>query len=162
MTVLTTLPANKEVKDLFAGLLGRELTVEPGMPPSVDQLTRAVIAVYVDDHRQLSGVAGLSLALAAYSGASMGLIPKGGADACIEDEALSTAVGENVAEICNIMAQLLNNEGAPHLKLDKAFLPGDAAPNDVQARLIALGNRIDLDIAIAGYGSGTVWISLAS
>jgi hypothetical protein len=47
----------------------------------------------------------MDLPLAAYAGAALGLIPSGGAQACIEDKELSANMGENVTEVCNIVAR---------------------------------------------------------
>lgn len=164
MTQATTqLPSPKDVRDMLEELLGKDITVGDGPPPSAAEVQKAAVAVYVDDTNQVAGVGGMDLPLASWVGAAIGLIPKGGAEACIEDGELSKLVGENVREVTNVMAALLNREGAPHLRLEKesCYLPGTPAPADVQARLVALGARLDLAVTVAGYGSGKLWISLA-
>ncbi|GAA3397732.1 hypothetical protein [Cryptosporangium minutisporangium] len=164
MTQATTqLPSPKDVRDMLEELLGKDVTVGDGSPAAAADLNKAVVAIYVDDANQIAGVAGMDLPLAAWIGAAIGLIPKGGAEACVEDGELSKMVGENVREVCNIMAALLNREGTPHLRLEKesVYLPGETAPQEAQARLVALGARLDLAVSVAGYGAGRLWISLA-
>ncbi|MFI5953564.1 hypothetical protein [Cryptosporangium sp. NPDC051539] len=164
MTQATTqLPSPKDVRDMLEELLGKDITVGDGAPASAGDLQKATVAVYVDDSKQVVGVGGMDLPLSAWIGAAIGLIPKGGAEACLEDGELTKMVGENVREVCNVMAALLNREGTPHLRLQKesCYLPGEPPPADIQARLVALGARLDLNVTVAGYGPGKLWISLA-
>jgi hypothetical protein len=164
MTQATTeLPSPKDVRDMLEELLNRDVSVGDGNPTAATDLKKAVVAIYVDDTNRIIAVSGMDLPLAAWCGAAIGLIPKGGAEACVEDGELSKMVGENVREVCNIMAALLNRENSPHLRLDKesCYLPGEPAPPEAQARLLALGARLDLVVTVAGYGTGRLWISLA-
>ncbi|SHN42089.1 hypothetical protein SAMN05443668_10875 [Cryptosporangium aurantiacum] len=144
-------------------LLGKDVTVGDGSPASTADLQKAVVAIYVDDTNKIGAVGGMDLPLAAWVGAAIGLLPKGGAEDCVDEGQLTKLIGENVREVCNIMAALLNKEGTPHLRLEKesVFLPGEAAPQEAQARMVALGARLDLAVAVAGYGAGRLWISLA-
>jgi hypothetical protein len=153
------IPAPKAVKDLLEGLLGRGVEVSPTGPLRVGDLPTTAVATYVDDTKRLSAVAGLDLPLAANVGAAIGLVPPGGAQACVEDNELSPLIAENVTEVCNVLTTLLNRDGLPHLRLDRVFLPGQATPGDAASRLLALGSRLDLDVAVAGYGSGRFSLS---
>jgi hypothetical protein len=148
------LPVPKDVKDLFEDLLGRSVTVSPTDPLRNADIGETLVALYVDPSRQLGAVVGLDFKLTAFTGAAIGLIPAGGAEACIEDKAISKMIGENAIEVCNILCSLLNREGAAHLKLHQTYLPGNTPPNDAIAHLLALGRRLDLVVDIAGYGSG--------
>jgi hypothetical protein len=164
MTQATTeLPSPKAVRDMLEELLNRDITVNDGNPPAAADMQKATVAVYVDDTNRAVGVGGMDLPLSAWCGAAIGLMPKGGAEDCVDEGELTKLLGENVREVCNIMAALLNRAGAPHLRLEKesCYLPGEPAPADIQARCIALGPRLDLAVTVAGYGSGKFWISLA-
>lgn len=154
------LPASLAVRNLLEDLLGREVTVSPTEPPRAENLRTAVVAVYVDDALRLSAVLALDLALAAFAGAALGLMPVGGAQDCIDEKSLSPMLAENVSELCNVLTALLNREGAPHLRLYQLHLPGDALPGDVAAHAIALGNRLDLHVDVARYGAGKLWLYL--
>lgn len=153
------IPPPKAVKDLLQDLLGRDVAVSLTDPLRAQDLGQTAVAVYVDDKMKLSAVAGLDLPLAANVGAAIGLVPPGGAQACVEDKELSPMIAENFTEVCNVLTSLLNREGAPHLRLYQVFLPGQEAPGDAASRLLALGSRIDLDVAVTGYGSGRFSLS---
>jgi len=155
------IPPSKAVKDLLQGLLGRDVEVGPADPVLVGDLPGTAVAVYVDDSMQLSAVAGMDLTLAANVAAAIGLVPPGGAQACIEDRELSPMLAENVTEVCNVLTTLFNRAGAPHLRLHQMYLPGQATPSDVAARLLALGSRLDLAVAVTGYGAGRFSLSTA-
>jgi hypothetical protein len=164
MTQATTeLPSPKAVRDMLEELLNRDITVGDGKPAAAADITKAAVAIYIDDSKRIVGVAGMDLPLAAWCGAAIGLVPKGGAEDCVDEGELTKMIGENVREVCNIMAALLNREGAPHLRLEKesCYLPGETPPQEAQARLVALGARLDLVVTVAGYGAGRLWISLA-
>src|SRR3954454_16779505 len=143
------LPVPKEVKDLFDDLLGRSVELTPADPMKAADLPRTLVALYVDNGQKLRAVVGLDFELTAFAGAAIGLIPPGGAEACIEDNEISKMIGENAIEVCNILAGLLNREGVPRLKLYQTFLPGETAPTDAVHWLLALGRRIDLKIEVS-------------
>jgi hypothetical protein len=156
------LPNPKEVRDMFEDLLGRPVTVNPGDPLLADALKKSLVSLYVDDKRQLVAVAGMDLALTAYAGAAIGLLPPGGAQDCVADGELTPMIMENVREVCNIMASLLNREGGGHCKVDRVFMPGEEAPLEATQVLLALGRRIDLTVEVGGYGSGKLAITTAA
>jgi hypothetical protein len=156
-----TLPAALTVRNLLEDLLGREVTVTVGNPPLTEDLGRTVIAVYVDGALKMAAVLGLDLSLAAYAGAALGLMPAGAAEECIEAGQLSPVLAENVAELYNVLTSLLNQEGSPHVKLYKVYVPPEPSPSDTQALLLALGNRLDLSVDVSRYGKGRLSLSLA-
>jgi hypothetical protein len=145
------LPAPKQVRDLLNDLLGRDVTVQPTDPPSG---AAPVTAVFVHDDLSLAGLIGFQLPLAANVAAAVALIPRGGAEACIEDGELSPLFGDNLAEVCNVLTTLFNRSG-PHVRLHTLHRSGAEVPNDVVSHLQALGNRLDLTVDVAGYGAGT-------
>jgi hypothetical protein len=153
------MPNSKIVKEMLEGLLGRDVDVRPGDPPQAADLSGSMVAVYVDGSMAIAAVAGLDLELAANLGAAIGLVPRGGAEACVEDKELSPMIAENAAEVCNVLSALLNHDGAEHHKLYHVYLPGEPAPQDAANRLLALGNRLDLSVTVAGYGSGRFALS---
>jgi hypothetical protein len=153
------MPNSKVLKDMLEGLLGRDVEVRPGDPPQAGDLNGSMVAVYVDDTMKMAAVAGLDLTLAANLGAAIGLVPPGGAEVCVEDEALTPMIAENAAEVCNVLSALLNHDGGTHHKLHQVYLPGEPAPQDAASRLLALGNRLDLSVTVAGYGGGRFALS---
>ena len=155
------LPVPKEVKDLLEELLGRSVMVGLTDPMHAADVTRTLVAVYKDNNNELSAVVGLDFELTAYVGAAIGLIPAGGAEACIEDNEISKMIGENAIEVCNILGGFLSRKGGTHLKLHGTFLPGDRPPTDAVGYLLAVGRRIDLTVDIGGYGSGRLSFAYA-
>ena len=156
------LPVPKDVKDLFEDLLGRSITVAPVDPMRAADIPQTLVALYTDPAKQLGAVIGMDFALTAFAGAAIGLIPPGGAEACIEDKEISKMIGENAIEVCNVLASLLNREGTAHLKLYQTYLPGNPPPNDAVGHLVALGRRLDLAVDVAGYGSGKLAITFTA
>lgn len=159
MTATTTLPSGKDVRDMLEGLLGRDVTITPSTPVEPDK--PVAVGVYVDDSTRTAVVAVTDLALAAYAGAAIGLVPPGGAEAAVEDGALPATLRDTFVEVLNVLSALFNVPGSPHLRLYAAYEPGEAAPPDVAAGIRSSGGRLDLAVAVAGYGAGGLSFVLA-
>jgi hypothetical protein len=151
------LPSPKDVRDLVEGLLGRDVTVAPGRPVAPTADVRVGVGVYVDDNLKMAAVAAADLPFCAFAGSALGLIPAASAEGAAE-EGLTPAMWDNFAELLNIGASLLNADGATHLRLYGTTSPAELPANDVGELLRAFGNRIDLSITIAGYGTGSLSI----
>lgn len=148
------LPVPKQIRDLLAELLDREVTLSPSSPLAPTPKNPCTIGVYVDDLLQVTSLIGFDLGLSAHAGAAIGLVPVGGAEAAIEEGILNDTLRENVYEVLNIAASLFNVEGATHVRLYDVHHAGIAVPPDVLARSLTLGRREDLAVEVAGYGSG--------
>jgi len=149
------IPDRKQIKDIFEGLLGRDVTVGDGVPVVMDH-PLPVVAAYVDDAHNLCAVVVMDLPLAAHAGAALALIPKGGAEAAVEDKELPANLFENAAEILNVLAAPLGEASGVHQRLSATFAPADAVPPHVLACAATLGAREDLSLEIQGYGRGTL------
>src|SRR4051794_29463735 len=97
------IPDRKAIKDLFEGLLGRDVSVTDGRSVDIG-IPKPVIASYVDDYNHLRAVAVMSFGLAARSGAAIALIPMGAVEVAEEDRVLAPNLFENAFEICNVLA----------------------------------------------------------
>lgn len=151
----TPLPNAVEVRDLLEGILGRDVDVTTGaamVNPDGDD--GALVGIYVDGRLKLAALVVLDLPLAARVGAAIALTPSSAAEFAIEEGALSPALFDNDFEILNVAASLFNCDRAPHLKLDRCYAPGDPLPADVAQWVLAYVRRLDLDVAIKGYGAG--------
>lgn len=148
------LPHPKDVRDMFSGILGREVEVASGEPVVPTGLVRAGVGIYVEDNLTLSAAIAADLALVAHAGAALGLVPAAAATDAIASGAVTGAMWENFAELLNIGTGLLNHDGAPHVRLYASHEPGEVPPVDVQDLLRGLGRRLDLTVTIAGYGTG--------
>ncbi|CAI9405641.1 hypothetical protein [Nocardioides sp. T2.26MG-1] len=152
-----SLPDRKLIKDVFEGLLGRDVAVGDGTPISLDA-PRPVVATYIDPAHHLATLAVMDLPLAAYSGAALALIPKGGAEAAVEDQLLPDNLFENVSEILNVLAAPIGDCAGVHQRLETTFAPHDPLPGQIASYAATLGAREDVTLDIAGYGSGTLSI----
>ncbi len=152
--MLARLPHPKQVRDMLADLLDREVEVGIGDPVVPSRWTPAAVAVYVDDKVRTATVGVFDVRLAAYSGGALGLVPAEVAKESVENNQLSPLLAENVYEVANIAAALFNVPDAPHLKLHKLYSPGELPPVDVSAMLRSVGRRLDVSVTIPGYGRG--------
>ena len=147
------LPARKSIKDLFEGLLGRDVAIADAIP-IVYEHPRPVVATYVNPSHQLTVVVVMDLPLAAYAGAAIALVPKGGAEAAVEDSRLPPNLFDNAAEILNVLAAPIGEHCGVHVRLESTFAPGETVPPQVLSIAGSAGLREDVTLDIAGYGSG--------
>jgi hypothetical protein len=157
----TPLPHPKEVRDLLGDMLGRDVTVAPCDPFTPNVGDNHATAVYVDDQGRVAVLTTLDLPLSVWVGASIGLVPAGGAADQVEDGELTQAVKDNLFEVLNIFSALFNKPNAPHLKIQSLYPPGEVPPLDLGVMLKSLGMRLDLEVTVAGYGSGKIAAVLA-
>ncbi len=154
------LPAAKDVRDLLAGLVGKDVSVSPGAPVTPTPDAPVSVAVYIDPQMAINALCVMDLAASAYTGAALALLPPGGAqDAVEEDGELSGMMVEALHEVVNVVSALFNTAGAPHSKLHKLYAPGDELPGDI-AGMLANFNRLDLTVDIPGYGKGALSLVL--
>jgi hypothetical protein len=152
------LPTNQAVKELFEGLLGREVTLSYGRRPDMEAKPGPCTAVYVDDQNQLTAVVVMDFPLTANVGAALGLVPAGGAEAAVEDGVIPDSLQENANELLNVLAGTINQFSDVHQRLYRVHVPGEVLPADVVPWTITLTGRLDLTIAPKGYGSGDLSI----
>jgi hypothetical protein len=150
----TELPQIKDVKDLLGDLLGRdvEVTVADAWAPT--PLDRVTIAEFIDDNVRLRAITMLDLPLAVYAGASVGLLPAGGARDMVDERDPSPMVIENLYEVLNVLTAVFNVGDNPHVKISSIHAPGSDFPGDVHDVVRRLTGRLDLSVNVNGYGSG--------
>jgi len=154
------LPAAKDVRDMLAGLVGKQVAVSPGAPVTPAPNRPVAVAVYVDPQMAVNALCLMDLGAAAYTGGALALLPPGGCqDAVEEDGELSPLLVEALHEVVNVLSALFNTPGAPHSKLHKLYAPGDDLPGDVEGMLAAF-NRIDLALEVPTYGKGALSLVL--
>ena len=153
-TAATHLPSTKEIKDLLDGLLGREVQLTPTSLLTPSASSPRSVAVYVDDRLAVRAVAACDLAFSAHAGAALALIPAPTAEEAIEANRLDDSLTENLNELLNVVASLFNVPHAAHVRLHELHPAGPPLPPHVQSRMLTLGRREDLEVSIAGYGSG--------
>jgi hypothetical protein len=154
--VAVPVPDRKQIKVLFEGLLGRDVTVGDAAPVAPDARPRPTTAVYVDDRNRLSSVVLMDFPLTAWAGAALALLPKGGAEDALGELALPQSLLENAAELLNVLAAPIGEASGVHQRLYQTFGPTRLPPSDVAARSAQLGARQDVMLGIQGYGSGSL------
>lgn len=154
-----TLPTAKTVRDTLSDLLGKDVGVAPY--GAVSSGPTDSLAVYVDEHLGTQAVILIDLPGSVYLGSALGLIPPGGAKDAVKDKVLPENTRENLDEVFNILGGLLNQAGGPHVKLHTVHNPGDLVPVDLRSLAATLGRRMDLEVAVPGYGKGVLSIVLA-
>ena len=156
------LPAAKDVRDMLAGLVGRNVTVSPGAPVTPAPDRPVSVAVYVAPDMSVNALCLMDLGASAYTGGALALLPPGGCqDAVEEDGELSAMLVEALHEVVNVLSALFNTPGAPHSKLHKLYAPGEDVAPDL-AGMLAGFNRIDLVVDVQGYGKGALSLVLPS
>lgn len=156
------LPVPKEIRDLLTELLDRGVQVSPNAPLAPTPNNPCTIGVYVDDSLQVTALIAFDLALSAYAGAAIGLVPAAGAETAIGEGSLTDTLRDNVYEVLNIAASLFNVEGATHVRLYDVHHAGNPLPGDVMVKALTLGRREDLTVEVAGYGTGRLGVVLVA
>ena len=160
MSSTVLLPAPKDVRDMLAGLVGRNVTVSAGAPVTPTPDRPVAVAVYVAPDMSVNALCLMDLGAAAYTGGALALLPPGGCqDAVEEDGELTGMQLEALHEVVNVLSALFNTQGAPHSKLHKLYAPGEELPGDL-AGMLAAFNRVDLAIEIPTYGKGAISLVL--
>lgn len=154
------LPQPKQLRDLLADLLGRDVTLEPATPYAPGPTTPASVATYVDDSLRICAVLACDLPFSARAGAAIGLVPPAGADEAIADGKLTDTLAENLYEVLNIAASMFNVAGADHLKLHALHPAGPPLDPMTRISTLTLGRREDLAVEINGYGAGLLSVVL--
>lgn len=151
----TPLPAALEVRELLEGLLGRDVDGKVGAPPvNPGEPPGAVTGIYVDDQLKLRALMLVDVPLACYVGAAIALIPARTAAASAEQDMIAPDLFDNTCEVLNVAASLFNVDGAAHLRLYQTYAPREHLPADVQRWVLAYVQRLDVELEVAGYGTG--------
>lgn len=151
------LPTAQEVRELIAGLLGRDLEMHTGAPMTDPEGPGgAVVAEYVSDRLSLNALVLMDLGAAAHIGAALALMPPAVSNEAVADGELTDVLLETAGEVLNVMAALFNPEGSPHLRLGSVHQPQAPLPKDVAPWVKAYVARLDLAIEVPGYGLGQI------
>lgn len=152
--MITTLPNPKDVRDLYNDLLGRDVEVKAvnfWAPKPIDWPSAAE---FVDDMGRLQAIVALDLSLAVFTGAAIGLVPAAGAKDMIDEHYPSEMVLGNLYEVLNVLTSIFNTAENPHVKITTMHKPGASLPTELATALARPAGRLDLEVEIAGYGSG--------
>ena len=152
---LKALPTADAITKLISSLVGKNVTVKAG--PVLKQPPRGgVVAVCVDDAKNVVAVIVTDVQLAAATGAALAMIPPAAAQDAARTGSLPPNIADNCHEVANVMCSLLTASGGRGVRLgdfDTSGVPASAEPV-----LGGAGARLDLEVEIRGYGKGQLAI----
>lgn len=162
MSADTELPTPKAVRDLFTGIVGRDVdlavdgeAITPATEPGV------LVGEYLSDVYGAKALIAFDLPLAAYLGGALALVPPGGAQLAVDEGFLPDSLLDNAYEVLNIAASLFNVGDAPHLRLDPVYdTVRGPLPAPIASWLRGYVPRLDAAVSVKGYGSGRLSILL--
>jgi hypothetical protein len=150
------MPNRHAVRNTIQDLLGRDVDLSDGVP--VPAKSTNVVAVYVTDKLATSALSVVDLECAARIGGCLGMVPRLVVDEAIAARELPPNLHDNCYEVLNVLAAVFNLPDAPHVRLYEMYGPNVALPPDVAKLGAMLGSRMDVELKIAGYGTGLLSI----
>jgi len=149
------LPNEKELLRLLADMAGKKVEVKMSVPwiPTSDSPMN--IATYVEDSGAIGVICLCDISAGASIGASLTRIPVGVMKDDIDAKKLSDSLLDNLREVLNICASLLNTvPSSPHLRLHTVFSVPPVPPEEVLSLITSPVSRLDFEIAVESYGKG--------
>jgi hypothetical protein len=153
------LPVQEDLRDLLTELLGREVSAVRSDQP-VDP-SQGAIADYVTDEGAVAAIVVCDLAFACRAGAAITLVPAPAAEEALAEGALTPTLVENLREILNVTARLLNSAQTPHVRLREVRAPGSQPPAEVLRLAAQPADRRSFEVEIQGYGPGRLTVAVA-
>jgi hypothetical protein len=147
------IPIQEAVRDFFTDLLGRGVAATKRSAIAYDD--PLIVGRYLDDDGETAALLVSDVDFAAFSGATLAMIPKVVAGEAIKAGELTDALSENFREVVNVFSSLLNAPTTPHLVL-KSLERHPEETEDLADVLDAPRRRRDFDVTIEGYGSGVL------
>ncbi len=148
------LPEVEDIREVLHGLLGRDITAAKVAPSGMKIDDRLVVGLYEREDGKVGGLVIAELAVAAYSGAALSLLPVGVANESIEDGTIEDSLLENFQEVLNVGVRWFTAKGNPRVVLSEVYPPGARLPDDVRRTMAAPADRLEVLIEVAGYGEG--------
>lgn len=150
-------PAARETLGVLSMMYGDGLVVEKNKETPVLE-DQKLIGLFVDPEGNPVAACTCDLDFAAYGGAALSMMPKGGAEDAAENDDLSESMKENVYEIMNICSRLLMSDDTPHLKLGEMYAGASDLPEDAFGVLSSAEGYGSFDVEIPNYGTGKLAI----
>jgi len=147
------LPTPDAIKKLLYALLNAAITCEPETNPS--PAPSDYVAVYEGDDGQLEAYLALDRNLVVHSGGALTMVALVEVEAALKTQEIPMEILDGFKEVANILAQVFNYGGRPHVKLRGTHL-FDEVPPDVLELLSSQGERLHLKVSIGVYGEGVL------
>lgn len=147
-------PIQDEVLPILRDLLARGVAVgrTPVFDPREDPL--ALVAGYVTDDGDVSALCVVDGPFAVLAGSALVMVPAVAAKEQLAAGELDPFVVENVHEIANVVARLVNSNHTPHLAIHEVHPAAGELPDRVVEILDRPVYRRDFVVTIEGYGEG--------
>lgn len=140
-----------ELSKLLTTLMGRAAKATP-LKAAKPITGAAVSGVFTAPDGEPRVLLVCELKVAACVGAGLAMLPPNQVAEAEKAGKLSEALAENVHEVFNVVASILNREGATHVSLSEVRTGPLPAP--LAARTKGWLQRVDFELDIAGYGKG--------
>jgi hypothetical protein len=150
------LPNRHAIRNTIEDLVGRTVTLSDGCAPEANPTN--VVGVYVNDALATLAIAVIDIECATRMGGALAMIPKAVVEEAIEAGELPEPLDNNCYEVLNVLAAVFNIPNAPHVRLYNLYTPGVPLPPDVASLAKLAASRMDVELTIAGYGSGMMSI----
>lgn len=149
-----TMPSLDKVAQIIGGLVGRNVVARRSGPVARGANIATATAVYIGDSADLRGATVSDVALVCNAGAALTLYPPLEAAQCVRRGQWNDTLTENFHEVLNVSANLFNQPGAPHARLQRVYLTPEPLPEVVEAAMRRAAARLDVEVTIPGYGAG--------
>lgn len=150
------LPARTSIRDLLTDLLGCKVSVTDGPRQQLDPGRKAQLAVYRFDDGELAALCVADHDLACSAGAAIADLPPEDVVEARNSGELEGDLSEFYRETVNVLSRLLNTPETPHVVLEQVHPVPGQVPSDVASMAVAPGLRVDLAVAVEGYGGGAM------
>ena len=147
-------PIQEDIRDLLVDLLGRGAAVDKVKDKSFGEEGPALIAEFSTDEDEVGALCVVDAQFTLRCGAALAMVPTTVVEEAMRRGELPENLVENVQEVANILAQLLNSPKTPHLRLKAVHQLPVELPPGVASLMEAPEFRRDFAIAIEGYGNG--------
>jgi len=137
--------------------LGRNVTGKKVAPYPLASAARRIVAAFEAEDASSMSVCVFDLALVAYAGAALAMIPAGNAKEQVAAGHCEGVLLENFTEILNICRQVFQGPGR-HILSPRLYLTKQEIPPHIAQALSAPKTRVDAEINIPGYGCGQLSI----
>ena len=149
------LPQEIEIRQMLGMLFGDDLEIKSADAPlDTGADSKNAAAVFVSDSGEPVTACICDLPFAAFAGAALSMIPKGGAEDAARSGDLTETMLGNLHEIMNICSRLFMKSDTPHLKLEKLYVTIKDLPENARAMVDAIEDQLHFQVTIPGYGDG--------
>lgn len=160
MNATAALPATALVARILTGILGKQVTVAKAPPMDLKARAPRIYGVYQDREKPITCVCVCDLPLSVYAGGAMLTFPACTINDSLRAGKLEEGLLETVPEILNICAQFFNDYGRQVFQ--QLHTTEDGLQPEARTVLSSPAARLDLNITIAGYGSGQMAVFLGN